>query len=106
VTVAQLMCDAGNILVRVSQHPTGEFEACLLQHLGIAGARFRELVLQAAFARIAQRCREVESQYPLTLPIDVAGQRVRGEFLFMQQSESEKVRCNVIPMNSYRSTNW
>ena len=27
---------------------------------------------------------------------------VGGEFLFMQQSESEKVRCNVIPMNSCR----
>jgi len=29
-------------------------------------------------------------------------QGVCGEFLFMQQSESEKVRCKVIPMNGCR----
>ena len=27
---------------------------------------------------------------------------VGGEFLFMQQSESEKVRCSVILMNGYQ----
>ena len=46
----------------VQQHPAGGMEAHFIQQLGILCARFRKMALQAAFARIAQLCSEVDVQ--------------------------------------------
>jgi len=59
VTVAQPMRGIAHIQVGVLQHPAGGMEPHLIQHLGIAGALFRKLALQGAFAGIGQRCRQL-----------------------------------------------
>ena len=62
IAVAEPLRDIAHFHIGVLQHPAGDGETRMIQHLGVAGAHFTELTLQVSLTGITQLSGELDTQ--------------------------------------------
>lgn len=65
MAIAQSLRDIERPHVWVSEHPAGDVETRLVQHLGVAGAHIRQSALQAALTGTTQSCGKFDAEISL-----------------------------------------